>query len=673
MLRKGIIIGDRYEIVEQIGTGGMSDVYKAKCHKLNRFVAIKVLKKEFRDDKNFVSKFRVEAQSAAGLSHPNIVSVYDVGSEDGYEYIVMELIEGITLKTYIERKGHLAIKEATSIAIQVAQGMEAAHKNHIIHRDIKPQNIVISKEGKVKVTDFGIARAASANTINSNAMGSVHYISPEQARGGFVDERSDIYSLGVVMFEMVTGKVPFEGDSTVSIALRHIQDEMPGIQEIIPDAPISISKIIEKCTQKKPDARYLKVSSLIADLKKSLVMPNEDFVQIVPVDNVAATVMITDDEVSVIRNESENGIKGKIKGFTEEIDMLDFSDEELDDEIRDDNPKMDKMVKIGAIVAGVIILIIIALLSLKLFGGFSGCSTGSNGTTTENEYIDMIDVVDMDESDAQDALVELGLKVSFEYEANNDVDAGIVISQSEDEGDKVKIGSRVILVVSSGSELIEIPELTGKTKEEAITILTDLGLKYLTEEEFSNDFEIGQIIRTTPSAGDEATYGEKITLFISRGADDMALVPDVTGNEESQAEAKLIQKGFVCVVGTPVEVVGTPGLVVSYSPTGSVTKGSTITIVLGKLRTRTLEISASDLSESIPAIADDDEVEFDISFLKGSAVITGENISNIYAGTYDSEFSFSESYEVPANATEFEVKVSINGSLKTTFSYPINN
>ena len=233
---------------------------------------------------------------------PNIVSVYDVGSEDGYEYIVMELIEGITLKTYIERKGHLAVKEATSIAVQVAQGMEAAHKNHIIHRDIKPQNIVISKEGKVKVTDFGIARAASANTINSNAMGSVHYISPEQARGGFVDERSDIYSLGVVMFEMITGKVPFEGDSTVSIALRHIQDEMPKtFEEIVPDAPISISRIIEKCTQKKPDARYLKVSSLIADLKKSLVLPNEDFVQIVPVENAAATVMITDDEVSVIR------------------------------------------------------------------------------------------------------------------------------------------------------------------------------------------------------------------------------------------------------------------------------------------------------------------------------------------------------------------------------------
>ena len=261
---------------------GMSDVYKAMDHKLNRYVAIKVLKSEFSEDTGFVSKFRVEAQSAAGLTHPNIVNVYDVGEDNGIYYIVMELIEGITLKKYIEKKGKLPIKEAVSIAIQVAQGIEAAHNNHIIHRDIKPQNIMISREGKVKVTDFGIARAASSHTINGNAMGSVHYISPEQAKGGYIDEKSDIYSLGISLFEMITGEVPFEGDSTVSVALQHINEEMPNPRDYVEELPVSVEKILAKCTQKKPERRYLKVSTLIADLKKSLITPDEDFVQMAP-------------------------------------------------------------------------------------------------------------------------------------------------------------------------------------------------------------------------------------------------------------------------------------------------------------------------------------------------------------------------------------------------------
>ena len=257
MIRKNMFIADRYEIIDKVGSGGMSDVYKALDHKLNRYVAVKVLKDEFSEDKSFVSKFKVEAQSAAGLAHPNIVNVFDVGDENGIYFIVMELVEGITLKKYIEKKGKLPVKEAVSIAIQIAQGIEAAHNNHIIHRDIKPQNVIISREGKVKVTDFGIARAESAYTINSNAMGSVHYISPEQARGGYIDEKSDIYSLGISLYEMLTGKVPFEGDSTVTIALQHINEEIPSPKLEVPDLPISAEKIIEKCTQKKSERRYL--------------------------------------------------------------------------------------------------------------------------------------------------------------------------------------------------------------------------------------------------------------------------------------------------------------------------------------------------------------------------------------------------------------------------------
>jgi len=240
MLKPGMFISDRYEIIDKVGSGGMADVYKARDQRLSRFVAIKVLKPEYSSDKSFVNKFRGEAQSAAGLSHPNIVNVYDVGDDNGLYFIVMELVEGITLKRFIERKNKLEVKEAVGIAIQIAQGMEAAHDNHIIHRDIKPQNIIISRDGKVKVTDFGIAKATTSNTITSNAMGSVHYLSPEQARGGYSDEKSDIYSLGVTLYEMLSGKVPFAGDNTVSVALLHIQGEAMPLRELDPEIPVSV-------------------------------------------------------------------------------------------------------------------------------------------------------------------------------------------------------------------------------------------------------------------------------------------------------------------------------------------------------------------------------------------------------------------------------------------------
>ena len=292
MIKLGMLIGGRYEVLEKIGTGGMSDVYKAKDQKLNRFVAVKVLKQEFSENRNFVSKFRVEAQAAAGLMHPNIVNVYDVGEENGIHYIVMELVEGITLKKYIEKKVRLTTKEAISIAIQVAMGIEAAHNNHIIHRDIKPQNIMISKEGKVKVTDFGIAKAASSNTITSNVMGSVHYTSPEQARGGFSDEKSDIYSMGITMFEMLTGRVPFNGDTTVAIAIKHIQDPMPYLRDFVPEIPVSVENIVMKCTQKSADRRYQSMGEMIADLKHSLINPDAAIAQVDTEDEAGKTKIV---------------------------------------------------------------------------------------------------------------------------------------------------------------------------------------------------------------------------------------------------------------------------------------------------------------------------------------------------------------------------------------------
>ena len=301
MLKEGMFIQDRYEIISKIGSGGMADVYKAKDHTLNRFVAVKVLKPEFRKDKGFITKFRVEAQSAAGLAHPNIVNVYDVGEDNGISFIVMELVEGITLKEYIEKKGRLAVREATSIAIQVSMGLQAAHNNGIVHRDVKPQNIIISTDGKVKVTDFGIARVATSNTISSNVMGSVHYSSPEQARGGYSDYKSDIYSLGITMYEMLTGHVPFDGDTTVAIALKHLQEEIQSPRKYVPELPKSTVQIIYKCTQKSPDRRYSDMEELISDLKESLVNPEGDFVKIAPLDSRAHTVIVSQDELNKIK------------------------------------------------------------------------------------------------------------------------------------------------------------------------------------------------------------------------------------------------------------------------------------------------------------------------------------------------------------------------------------
>lgn len=303
MLRPGMYLQDRYEILEQIGSGGMSEVYRAKCHKLNRLVAIKVLKEEFSSDAGFVKKFKMEAQAAAGLSHPNIVSVYDVVDEGSIHYIVMELIEGITLKSYITKKGRLGSKEAIGIALQVAQGIAAAHDQHIVHRDIKPQNMIISRDGKVKVADFGIARAVTTQTIGATAVGSVHYISPEQARGGFSDSRTDIYSLGITMYEMVTGTVPFDGDNTVSIALAHLEQPITPPSRLNPEVPVSLERIIMKCTQKKPEKRYADVYELISDLRHALVDPDDDFVAQEPeVDTSSPTMVISGDELSQIKS-----------------------------------------------------------------------------------------------------------------------------------------------------------------------------------------------------------------------------------------------------------------------------------------------------------------------------------------------------------------------------------
>ncbi len=384
-VKPGMFIGERYEILALIGSGGTADVFKAVDRRLNRNVAIKILKSSFTGDKKIVEKFRQEAQSCAGLTHPNIVSVYDVGNDGDLHYIVMELIEGITLKKFIERKGKLEIKEAIGIAIQIAQGLDAAHANHIVHRDIKPQNIIISREGKVKVTDFGIARATlgtSTNTINQAPVGSVHYLSPEQARGGFSDERSDIYSLGVTIYEMLSGKVPFSGDNNVSVALLHIQGEATPLHEINPDVTPSVEKIVAKCMQKKPERRYFSAAELIKDLKASINNPTGNFVKLgkANVSN-SPTKEMSPEEIKAIKSQAHTGdvMPDDDVDYEEEEDYEEEGDMVEDEELDTINTKTEKLIIIGSVVLVFILLgfVIFLFSKLDVFGGDKSSESSS--------------------------------------------------------------------------------------------------------------------------------------------------------------------------------------------------------------------------------------------------------------------------------------------------------
>lgn len=564
MLKSGTFISDRYEILERVGSGGMADVYKAKCHKLNRFVAIKVLKQDYSEDKSFVAKFKNEAQSAAGLSHPNIVNVYDVGEDNGLYYIVMELIEGITLKQYIERKGRLTIKESVSIAIQVAQGIEAAHNNHIIHRDIKPQNIIISKEGKVKVTDFGIARATTANTntINSNAVGSVHYISPEQARGGYIDEKSDIYSLGITLFEMLAGRVPFEGDSTVTIALQHIQNDIPNLKALVPDIPISVEKIVYKCTQKKADRRYLKINSLIADLKRSLVTPDEDFVVLSTVGNDGTTIVISDDEISTIKKASaltDDDIDTIQSGDTnDELSKTQILENENDD-IDAVNPKFDKIIAVGSIAVGIIILIFLIVLVSKIMKNF-GINTSMNNSVTvktEETLDDMHtyvpNVIGLTENEAMEKLNENGLGVAYEYDFDETIEKGLVCKQSELADTVVEKHIQVVITLSKGPEVHDMIDVVGQDLTTAMQKLEALELNVTVEYDFSPS-EVNKVIAQSKSTRVDVRKGDEVTITCSRGPEYKATttVPSLVGAKQKDVSGKLSGAGLK--LGKVIEV-----------------------------------------------------------------------------------------------------------------------
>lgn len=605
MLTEGMYIADRYEIVGKVGAGGMSDVYKAKDLTLGRFVAIKVLKSEFSEDLNFVTKFRTEAQSAAGLEHPNIVNIYDVGSEKGMHYIVMEYVEGITLKTYIEKKGQLSFKEAVSIAIQVGRGIEAAHSKGIIHRDIKPQNIIISTEGKVKVTDFGIARAASSNTISSDVMGSVHYASPEQARNGFVDGKSDIYSLGIVMYEMVTGRVPFDGDTTVAVAIQHLQEEMVTPSAYAPNLPISMEKIILKCTQKNPDRRYESMTAVLTDLRKSLVSPDEDFVVMVPLSNQDKTRIIGEEDLKQIKEEAGSVyLKADHAVRAKEV-MPPEDDEEEEDEFDDDddgdlNPKMEKAITIMGIAAAVIIVIIIIVLVANLFGGFkpgkdkkstetekqtSQTQTSqTQETETERDKISVPKVTGSTYDEAREELEKLGLKIENKGEVSSDeYEEGQIANQDPAAGEKVKEGSTVGVVISNGKGSIEVPSVVGESEEDAVRILENEGFRPNKIYAYNDDVDEGYVITQTPDFGSKGKKDDTITIEISKGGQPVT-VPDVTNTYKSQEQAMIELAGLNVTVKVNYSDTVPAGIVMDQSILAGkqVEKGTAITITVSQ-------------------------------------------------------------------------------------------
>lgn len=678
------MLSGRYEIIGLVGSGGMSEVYKAKCHVLNRYVAIKVLKPDFSSDVNFVTKFRIEAQSAAGLSHPNIVNVYDVGEDDGVYYIVMELVEGITLKEYIQRNGRIPVMQAIDFSIQIAQGLQAAHEHHTIHRDIKPQNIIIANNGTLKVTDFGIARAASSSTTTTNnAMGSVHYISPEQARGGFSDERSDIYSMGITMYEMITGHVPFEGENNVAIALMHIQGEMISPREYYPDIPTSIEKVIRKCTQKKPERRYLTANALIADLKRVKENPNIDCI-VIPKQSVPAspTIEMTDKEMELIKTgrqavpdedrepvserpagrpvrTPETMVNRPVLAPSEFDDLFPDDDEDEEDEYSqpedsdyddgasDDelDPRLKKIIMISSIAIAVVLAILVILLIGKvagwnLFGSSDKKTTEvitTEGTASSSETIPMVNVVGLYKTAADEQMKKNGFtNYTFEEKTDATVEKGYVVSQSIEEGVAIAKDEKITIVISSGKDKTKVPDVSDLEDAQATTLLEEAKLVVTHGYEYSDTVEKDHVISTDPVAGTEIEEGSTVKIIISNGKETKAVtVPNLKGMSESDAAAKLSELKLSGSVSYEYSDSVESGKVISQSPevNSEAEEGDTVSYVVSqgaKAVTYTVSFSGS---------VSNTEFDFD-TFGSVNVYITytiGSKNYNVYTGTVAKE------------------------------------
>ena len=556
----GKYIGSRYEILEKIGNGGMATVYKAKCHVLNRYVAVKVLKEEFTTDEEFIRRFNVEAQSAAGLTHPNIVSVYDVGHEDGIYYIVMELIQGKTLKQIINEDGELPWKWSVNIAIQIASALEAAHKNNIVHRDIKPHNIIITEDGVAKVTDFGIAKAVSNSTITAfgTTIGSVHYFSPEHARGGFTDAKSDLYSLGVVMYEMLTGRVPFDADTPVSIALKHMQEKAVEPIKLNPSIPFAVNQIIVKAMQKEPSMRYQSATEMLKDLSMALKNPEGGFVTEENIDsNYTQRIgTITDEMLEENKKKTTKKKKGKLKEYFEK------------------HPKM-KIVMLALL----FIIIFVATIFITKFAMDAGTV----------KSVQIPNLVGKTETEVQEILK--GSKFTYEITAeeyNSEYEAGKVISQDPAYRNNytIKENSKLSLVISKGTEMTIVPKVAGMEYEAAVTELNNAKLKPEKIEEISEKVQEGYVIKQDPAENTEAKAGDTVKVYVSIGnGKEQVPVTNVVGKTEADAKKELESAKLKVEIVYDEDTTKTDGTVLKQSiGVGEVVEeGTTIVLTVNKI------------------------------------------------------------------------------------------
>ena len=529
----GVIIGNRYELMEKIGSGGMAIVYKARCRLLNRFVAVKMLRPEFNDDIEFLKRFETEAQAAAALSHPNIVSVYDVGTHDKIHYIVMEYVEGVTLKEFLSDTGPLPIEKIVDFSSQIASALEHAHAKKIIHHDIKPHNIIITESGLLKVTDFGLARAVSASTTvaSAGAIGSVHYASPEQSRGGYTDAKSDIYSLGVTMYEMTTGRVPFDGDTPVSVAIKHLQKEPTPPSEIAPDVPQSLEKIILKCIEKEPSKRYGNAGEIIEELKK--VLNN---------DGVVYKNEGDEEKFSTRRMPTAEDLKNEEQKYAKENKQKQGEYAAPASGSENDIPKSRKKKKediIATVAALATALLIAAVLGIVLWNAFGTGAIGKPKVKTP-------DVLGLTVEEATDLAGEQNLTVSVEgYEFSDETDEGKIISQTPNEGEKVKDGGEIKVIVSRGSEKAVLVSYKGMAADKVKADLDKLGIKYKTEEVNDDEVQSGYVIKTEPDAGSEIKSDTEVKIFVSKGKDKEEItVPSLSGMTVDGAHGILESKNL---------------------------------------------------------------------------------------------------------------------------------
>ncbi|MBD7910403.1 MULTISPECIES: Stk1 family PASTA domain-containing Ser/Thr kinase [Clostridium] len=580
----GEILGNRYEILEQIGEGGMSIVYKARCNKLNRNVAVKILKKELSGNEDIVNKFKREATAIATLSDNNIVNVLDVGTQEELNYIVMEYVQGKTLKEVIKEFGKLNYETTIKIGTQIAKALECAHKNNIIHRDVKPQNVLVTEDGVIKVTDFGIAKSADSATLTNTTtiMGSAQYFSPEQAKGSFVDTRTDIYSLGIVLYEMVTGKLPFEADSPVTIALKHIQEEVVPPKQINSRIPDSLNKLILKAMEKDPNKRYQTAKELINDLQKIKEDPNA-VIDKVEDDNDGRTIVMP--AVNPAVNDLPENKEVDEDDYDEDEDYYDEDEDDYYDD-EDESPKKDKSKKnknkkklIIGIVAAAALLLLVGLSSFLLFGG---------GSSASAEEVKVPDIKGMTLDDAKEALTKAGLVLEEAGTEKSSEKENTVLEVNPDVGSSVKKGDKIRVIVSAGETKIKVPDLTENSLDEAIVILKKSKLTYEVTKESSDSVPSGEVITTNPAPGTEVAENAKITIVVSTGPDiKYAKVPSLKGLSRDAAVAALAKAGLEADVNT-VDTTdkNSDGKVISISNQAgeSLKQGSTVTINIGQYK-----------------------------------------------------------------------------------------